>query len=284
MNCRLCPIACGADRDLSRGVCGESNKIRIAKFYLHPFEEPVISGRNGSGTIFFCGCSLRCAFCQNYELSRSERGKEISVDELVAIFRQLEAMGAENVNLVSPTHFADGIVEALKIYKPKIPVCYNTHGYETLETLEKIDPFVDVYMPDLKFFSPERAQRYCGRKDYFSVAIKAIEFMIGSKRRKVADGLLKQGVIVRHLILPQNLDETYKILTELRPLIEDAYLSLMAQYTPFGNIETLPELKRRITKREYRAAVDKAESLSYENVFIQEFSSQSEAFIPEWDF
>ena len=284
MYCKACPISCGADREKACGVCGESKDIRIAKYYLHPFEEPVLSAGNGSGTVFFCGCSLKCAFCQNFELSRSKRGKVITEAELADIFKELEDMGANNINLVSPTHFTPQIVKAFEIYKPSIPVCYNTHGYEKLENLTIIDPYVDVYLPDLKFFSPKRAQRYCGRENYFDVAIKAIEFMINSKPCIEFGGLLKQGVIVRHLILPQNLDETSKILEALRPIIKDAYLSLMAQYTPFGEIEKLPELKRKITRREYETAVDKMNALAYEKVFLQEFASQSTDFIPDWDF
>ena len=275
---------CGAARDKMVGKCGVTNEIKIAKYYLHRYEEPIISGENGAGTVFFCGCSLQCAFCQNYEVSRNERGKTVTVKELAEIFKRLEEDGAATIDLVTPTQYSLQIAEALDIYKPKIPVVYNTHGYERTEVLEIIDKYVDIYLPDLKYFSPSRAKRYCGKENYFDVAIKAIEFMIKRKKAIEENGKLRQGVIVRHLVLPENLDETIKILTALRPIIGDAYLSLMSQYTPFGNIDGLKELQRKITRREYARAVSTAENLGFEKVFLQEFSSQSEKFIPDWDF
>ena len=196
----------------------------------------------------------------------------------------LEEDGAATIDLVTPTQYSLQIAEALDIYKPKIPVVYNTHGYERTEVLEIIDKYVDIYLPDLKYFSPSRAKRYCGKENYFDVAFKAVEFMIKHKKAIEENGKLRQGVIVRHLVLPENLDETVKILTALRPIIGDAYLSLMSQYTPFGNIDGLKELQRKITRREYARAVSTAENLGFEKVFLQEFSSQSEKFIPDWDF
>lgn len=282
--CFLCPNMCGAARDKMVGKCGVTNEIKIAKYYLHRYEEPIISGENGAGTVFFCGCSLQCAFCQNYEVSRNERGKTVTVKELAEIFKRLEDDGAATIDLVTPTQYSLQIAEALDIYKPKIPVVYNTHGYERTEVLEIIDKYVDIYLPDLKYFSPSRAKRYCGKENYFDVAFKAVEFMIKHKKAIEENGKLRQGVIVRHLVLPENLDETVKILTALRPIIGDAYLSLMSQYTPFGNIDGLKELQRKITRREYARAVSTAENLGFEKVFLQEFSSQSEKFIPDWDF
>ena len=283
MLCDLCPNACNVDRSFFKGACGETNEIRIARYGLHPFEEPVISTNAGAGAVFFCGCSLKCAFCQNYELSRSERGTKITPQELAEIFKKLESSGATTIDLVSPTHFADGIVKAFEIYKPKIPVVYNTHGYETIKTLELVDPFVDVYLPDVKFFSPERAARYCKKTDYFEKCFNALKFMIDSKPCVEENGLLLKGVIVRHLVLPQNVDETVKILSAIRPIMKDAYLSLMSQYTPFGDIEDLPELKRRLTRREYVRAKKTAMELAFEKVFTQDYSSADESFIPVWD-
>ena len=282
--CFLCPNMCGAARDKTTGKCGVTNEIKIAKYYLHRYEEPIISGENGAGTVFFCGCSLQCAFCQNYEVSRKERGKTVTVKELAGIFKRLEEDGAATIDLVTPTQYSLQIAEALDIYEPKIPVIYNTHGYERTEVLEIIDKYVDIYLPDLKYFSPSRAKRYCGKENYFDVAFKAVEFMIKHKKAIEENGKLRQGVIVRHLVLPENLDETVKILTALRQIIGDAYLSLMSQYTPFGNIDGLKELQRKITRREYARAVSTAENLGFEKVFLQEFSSQSEKFIPDWDF
>lgn len=282
--CRLCPVSCGANREAFAGRCGVKNEIKIAKYYAHPFEEPIISNEKGSGTVFFCGCSLRCVFCQNYEVSRAKRGKTVTVRELVDIFKRLEDEGVASLNLVTPTHYATRICEALDLYKPSIPVVYNTHGYEKLETLKYVDKYVDVYMPDLKFFSKLRAKRYCGKEDYFPVALKAVEHMIKAKPCVEENGLLKSGVIVRHLVLPSNVDETKKILSALRPVIGDAYLSLMSQYTPFGEYEAYPELKRKITRREYAEAKRVVEALDFKRVYYQSLSSRDESFIPSWDY
>ena len=281
--CNLCPNACNAERSASAGVCGVSDKLKIAKYYLHPFEEPVLSGKKGSGTVFFCGCSLRCAFCQNYEVSRALRGKEISVRELADIFAELEGRGAHNINLVTPTHYARSVVRALNLYRPHIPVVWNTHGYETEETLRFIAPYVDVYLTDVKFFSPETAKRYCGRENYFAYASRAAEIMC-EKPLVFEDGMMVSGTIVRHLVLPQNVGDTLKILDWFAPLKDKAYLSLMSQYTPFGKIGALPELQRKITKREYKKALDHALSLGIENIFVQKTASSGEKYIPEWDY
>lgn len=283
MDCNLCPNACNAERSASAGVCGVSDKLKIAKYYLHPFEEPVLSGKRGSGTVFFCGCSLRCAFCQNYEVSRALRGKEISVRELADIFAELEGRGAHNINLVTPTHYARSVVQALNLYRPHIPVVWNTHGYETEETLRFVAPYVDVYLTDVKFFSPETAKRYCGRENYFAYASRAAEIMC-EKPLVFEDGMMVSGTIVRHLVLPQNVGDTLKILDWFAPLKDKAYLSLMSQYTPFGKIGALPELQRKITKREYKKALDHALSLGIENIFVQKTASSGEKYIPEWDY
>lgn len=284
--CELCPVNCGADRNVKAGYCGEKNAMRIAKYYLHKYEEPVICGGNGSGTVFFCGCSLKCVFCQNYALSRSQTGKEITPRELADIFKQLEDMGACNVNLVTPTHFTAEIIKAFEIYKPKVPVVYNTHSYEKIETLKLIDPYIDVYLPDLKFFAPERAKRYTGKSDYFEVASRAIEFMMNSKKTVFDEnGQMTSGVIVRHLILPLGVSDSENIVEWFAKNKKNgAYLSLMAQYTPFGNVENFPELKRKITAREYERVYEKMLSLGISEYFIQEEESASESFIPSWDF
>ncbi len=284
--CKICPIECNADRNSGVGYCGQSNKIKIAKYYLHTFEEPPISGKNGSGTVFFCGCSLKCVFCQNYQLSRSQTGKEISPSQLAEIFKELENMGAHNVNLVTPAHFVPQIVEALKIYRPKIPIVYNTHSYEKVETLKIIDPYVDIYLPDLKFFSSELSKRYTGKADYFDVASKAISFMLNSKKTVFgSDGMLKQGVVVRHMIMPLGVKDSKALLSWFaQNKINGAYLSLMGQYTPFGENENFPELKRPITKREYQRVYEHLLSLKITDYFAQELGSASESFIPKWDF
>lgn len=283
--CSLCPNGCKINKDNQKGLCGTDGNIRIAKFYLHPFEEPMISGEKGSGTIFFCGCSLKCVFCQNFEVSRNLTGKEISIDELAEIFKKLEDMGATTINLVNPTHYADKIIKAFNVYRPKAPVVYNTHGYERIEMLEKVNEFVDVYLPDIKFFSPTLSKRYTGKENYFEVSSKALEFMINSKPLKFGeDGLLKQGVIVRHLVLPQATSDSKKVLDWFYQFKDKAILNVMSQYTPFGEIDSFPELKRKITAREYNSVIDYALSLGIENMLYQKRESANEVYIPKWDF
>ncbi len=283
--CALCPNECKVDKSTSKGLCGTSDQIKIAKFYLHPYEEPIISGKNGSGTIFFCGCSLRCVFCQNFELSRNLRGKCISVSQLADIFKTLENMGAHNINLVSPTHYSDKIIEALEIYRPKIPIVYNTHGYEKIEILTKLVDYVDVFLPDVKFCSKTLSKRYSGKENYFDVTSKAIEFMIKNKPLEIdANGLIQRGVVVRHLVLPQAVSDSKKILDWFSNFKSNAYINIMSQYTPFGQIDSFPELKRKLTSREYDTVIDYAISLGIEKMFYQKKISADTKYIPSWDY
>ncbi len=283
-NCKLCPTECGANRVTGVGACGVSG-LRIAKFYLHPFEEPCISFKNGSGTIFFSGCNLRCPFCQNYEVSRANRGKEITPMELADIFKKLEDMGAENVSLVTPAHYVAHLAEAFRIYKPKIPVVYNTGSYEKVETLKRIDEYVDIYLPDMKFYAASLSQRYLGKPDYFDVASEAVAFMANKPLSITNEGKMLSGVIVRHLVMPLCTSDSKRILKWFASeLPKDTYLSLMSQYTPFGNIEKFPELSRKITAREYNAVIDTANELGIENLFLQERNSSDTQYIPQWDF
>lgn len=283
--CTLCPNSCKVDKTKSKGLCGTNDNLVIAKYYLHKFEEPMISGLNGSGTIFFCGCSLKCVFCQNYELSRSLRGKTITTQELADIFKELESLGAHNINLVNPTHYSNKIIAALKIYRPNIPIVYNTHGYENIEVLRKINDYIDIYLPDIKFFSPMLSKRYTGKENYFEVASKSLEFMANSKPFHLGDdGILKSGVIVRHLVLPQGVSDSKKILDWFSSIKDKAYINVMSQYTPFGEIDSFPELKRKVTAREYEKVLDYAMSLGIENMFYQDKQSASTEYIPTWDF
>ncbi len=284
-NCKLCPVECGANRLRGVGACGVDG-LRIAKYYLHPFEEPCISFQKGSGTIFFCGCNLRCAFCQNYEVSRAKRGKGITPNELAEIFKELEDRGAENISLVTPSHLVPYLVAAFEIYQPKIPVVYNTGGYEKIETLRLIDPFVDIYLPDMKFYSSSLSNRYLGKADYFDVASEAIAFMADSKPLQITgEGKMLSGCIVRHLVMPLCSADSKKLLRWFcETLPKDTYLSLMSQYTPFGKIEGMPELSRKITAREYAAVKDEAFALGIENLFLQARDSSGENYIPSWDF
>ena len=284
MECNLCPAGCGVDRSLGKlGRCGASG-LKIAKYYLHPFEEPPISFSKGSGCIFFCGCSLRCVFCQNYELSHNKRGKDITVAELADIFRELEERGADNINLVTPTHYVDKIAEAFAIYRPKIPVVYNTHSYEKLETLKIADSFTDIYLPDLKFIDPLLSKRYTGREDYAKFALPAIEFMAKKPLKLDESGKMLSGCIVRHLIMPLAVYDSMKIIEFVSKLGEGVYFSLMSQFTPMGEAENFPELRRPITKREYAAALEAVRAYGLKNVFLQDRTSSDRAFVPDWDY
>lgn len=283
MNCNQCPVSCGADREKNAGACGVKG-VKIAKYYLHPYEEPPVSFKNGSGCIFFCGCSLKCVFCQNYELSRSLRGKDITVSELADIFKRLEDMGAENINLVNPTHYLKHIAGAIELYRPQIPIVYNTHGYETAEALKLADRFVDIWLTDLKFIDNALSVRYTARRDYADFALPAIKYMAQKPLKMRADGKMLSGCIVRHLILPLAAYDSIEAVKFVSTLPKGVYFSLMSQYTPFGEIEKYKELQRKITKREYERVLAAVREYGLENVFLQDFESASESFIPQWDF
>ena len=283
MNCTQCPVSCGADRTISKGYCGVSG-VKLAKYYLHPFEEPPISFKNGSGCVFFCGCSLKCVFCQNYEVSRAVRGKDFTVKQLAEVFKRLEDMGADNINLVNPTHYVAHIAEAMSIYKHSLPVVYNTHGYEKMPTLEIADTFTDIYLPDLKFIDKTLSKRYTGREDYAEYALPAIKFMAKKPLNMRGDGKMLSGCIVRHLILPLAAYDSVEIVKFISTLPEGVYFSLMSQYTPFGDIKDFKELQRPITRREYNKVLAAVEEYGLKNVFLQDESSSGKDYIPNWDF
>lgn len=280
-SCRLCPLRCGADRKLQAGACGAGADILLVKYGLHPYEEPCLSCKNGSGTVFFGGCALRCVFCQNYALSRAKTGKRVSARQLADVFRELEERGAENINLVTAAHFVPHLLEAFRLYRPKIPVVYNTHAYETQAALRALDPYIDVWLPDLKFCSPKLSARYTGREDYFAVAYPAVAFM-ARRRPDIQGGKMYAGCIVRHLILPLCTDDSLRVIDSFAALRSEAYFSLMAQYTPCGEAARYPELTRPITAREYRRVRGYLEQSGIERAFIQERTAASEAFIPDF--
>lgn len=281
--CALCPNACGAVRSREKGLCGADGTMRVARYALHPFEEPCISLGKGSGTVFFCGCPLGCVFCQNYEISHLEAGVAVSPQRLAEIFAELEAMGAENINLVNPTHYAPLIGEAFRIYRPNLPVVYNTHGYETDASLAFADEYTDVYLADLKFFSPSLSRRYTGKDDYFAVASESVKKMIKSRKTQFIGQKMVSGVIVRHLVMPLASADAREIIKWFSQNGGDAWFSLMAQYVPHGEAEKFPELCRRITPREYRRALDALAAYGVENCFVQQLSSASDEYIPSWD-
>ncbi len=252
---------------------------------MHFWEEPCISGTNGSGTVFFSGCSLQCVFCQNESISHGSFGKTVSYERLAEIFRELEAAGAHNINLVNPTHYAYAIRKALEIYRPSIPVVYNSGGYDKPETLQMLAPFVDIYLMDYKYRDPAHALAYSGAADYPQVAEKAIKTCYQLQPNCVFDpsGILQKGVIVRHLILPQatrDAIEIFRFVTEHTP---NAYFSIMSQYLPTGKAVALPPIDRRITAREYDKVLTAICDSGFERCYMQERSSASEEYIPPFD-
>ncbi len=286
MICNICPRRCNIDRDKESGICRSPNEFRLARAALHYWEEPCISGKNGSGTIFFSGCNLGCVFCQNYEISHENKGEPVTESELIDIIKDLENQGANNINLVNPTHYAVGIAKVLKKYKPSVPVVYNTSGYERVETLKMLEGLVDIYLPDYKYIRPDKALRYSNAADYPAVVKSALKEM----RRQVPtdifdeDGIMQKGMIIRHLILPSNTNLSTEIIDDIRSEFGNAYISLMAQYMPMGDLTKCKEIDRKISKREYKKVIDYAEAKGLTNVFVQELSSADEGYIPSFDF
>ncbi|MBO5339340.1 MAG: radical SAM protein [Clostridia bacterium] len=286
--CTLCPRECSVDRDISVGVCGASGKVKIAKVMLHKWEEPSISGTNGSGAIFFSGCPLKCVYCQNKEISHGLKGEEISTSELVSIMLSLQDTGAHNINLVTPTHFSSQITEALELVrdKLKIPVVYNTSGYEKPEEIRKIGDYVSIFLTDIKYFSPELSQKYSRAKDYYKYAKASFFEMLRLQPKCVFDenGIMKQGVILRHLVLPSCRLDSIAILEDIaRDFDVSSFkLSLMSQYTPEFCDKVYKELLRRVTTFEYNSVVEKAISLGYDG-YMQDKSSASIAYTPDFN-
>ena len=283
--CRLCPVSCGADRSEARGACGADDKIRIGFAGAHFGEEPPLVGRRGSGAVFFSGCSLRCVFCQNGEISTAGGGKIYSESELEHTIMRL-AETCENVNLVTAGHMLDLILPVLERVKPKLscPVVYNSGGYETRAALKRLDGLADVYLPDYKYFSPEIAERYSGRKDYPEIARAAIGEMIRQQPDIVMNGgLIKRGVIIRHLVLPNCRQDSIAVVRDIASRWKDgALVSLMSQYTPEFNRSDYLELNRKVTSFEYESVLGEAEKLGLDG-FMQEKSSATSALTPKWD-
>ncbi len=289
-NCTLCPRNCKIDRTKGEiGYCGATDKIKVARSSLHFWEEPCISGTEGSGTVFFSHCNMGCVFCQNHEISKNGLGKEISIEELSDIFLVLAAQGANNINLVTPTHYVPQIIKAIELSKAKglhLPILYNSSGYECLETLKLLEGYIDIYLPDMKYFNDKYAIKYSNAKNYFDISKKAINEMFRQVGECQFDenGLLKKGVIVRHLMLPGLLFDTKKILDYLYTTYENKiYISIMSQYTPLATLPNkFEELKKKLNPKHYDAILDYATSLGIENAYIQEGESASESFIPEF--
>lgn len=293
MKCDLCPRKCLVDRKKGeKGICGQTENLKVARAALHFWEEPCISGDAGSGAVFFSGCPLHCVFCQNENIANGTVGKEISLERLVDIFLELQEKRANNINLVTPGHFVPQIVKALDQARKEgltLPVVYNTSSYETVDTLRMLEGYVDIYLPDFKYMSPGLSKKYSHAPDYAEVAKAAIAEMVRQTGKAVfvngdEDNLILRGTIVRHLTLPGCMEDSMQILKYLHETYGDTiYISIMNQFTPLSNLEKYPELNRRITDEEYETLVDYAIDIGIENGFIQEGDTAEESFIPAFD-
>lgn len=288
--CILCPRECKVNRAAGKkGYCKTSGELLVARAALHFWEEPCISGTKGSGAVFFSGCPLGCVFCQNQNISGGKAGKSITTDRLAAIFLALQEQGAHNINLVTPTHYTLHIIEALEKAKEKglkLPIVYNCGGYEKVETLKQLRGLIDIYLPDLKYKSRLMAQKYAHAENYFEVAAAAIEEMFQQVGEPLLDetGLLKRGVMVRHLALPGFTKDSKEIIAYLHENYGDKiYMSVMNQYTPLKGVEAYPELNRRLSEKQYDKLTDYMIGLGIEKAFIQEGGTAEESFIPEFD-
>ncbi len=289
-HCMLCPRACGADRLHGKtGYCGMTAALRVARVALHQWEEPCISGTNGSGTVFFSGCPLRCVYCQNHEIALGHGGKPMTISQIADSFLSLQARGAHNINLVTPTHYIPQIVQALRIAKANglsLPIVYNTGSYETVEALRMLEGLIDIYLPDCKYYNATLAKAYSHAPDYFSVATAAIAEMVrqvGAPQFDEASGMMQRGVLVRHLLLPTHTADSKAIVRYLYETYGDGiYLSLMNQYTPLPHVSGIPALTQPVTEAAYDEVVDYAIGLGVENGFIQEGGTVSESFIPSF--
>lgn len=289
-SCILCPRGCKTDRSRGQiGYCGMTDEIRVARASLHMWEEPCISGTNGSGTVFFSGCNLKCVFCQNHIIAIGQKGKGLTISTLSDLFLMLQDKGAHNINLVTPSHYIPGIAEALSLAKSRgltLPIVYNTSGYDSVKSLRMLDGLIDVYLPDFKYVSSELSRRYSHAADYFEVASAALSEMF----RQVSvpafkEDLLVKGIIVRHLLLPGCAQDSKAVIRYLYETYRnDIYISIMNQYTPLPHVAAFPELNRKVTPAEYDAVVDFAIDIGVENGFIQEGDTADESFIPEFDF
>lgn len=293
MKCDLCPRKCLVDRKKGeKGICGQTENLKVARAALHFWEEPCISGDAGSGAVFFSGCPLHCVFCQNENIANGTVGKEISLERLVDIFLELQEKRANNINLVTPGHFVPQIVKALDQARREgltLPVVYNTSSYETVDTIKMLEGYVDIYLPDFKYMSPVLSKKYSHAPDYAQVAKAAIAEMVRQTGKAVfvngdEDNLILRGTIVRHLTLPGCMEDSMQILKYLHETYGDTiYISIMNQFTPLSNLEKYPELNRKITDEEYETLVDYAIDIGIENGFIQEGDTAEESFIPAFD-
>lgn len=287
MFCEICPRNCSVSRMKSIGFCGQNEKVKISKVMFHHYEEPIISGsceEKGSGAIFFTGCNLKCCFCQNYPISHGNKGKNISIKTLAKIFRRLEKKGALNINLVTPSHFTNQIIEALKIYKPQIPIVWNSNGYEKASTIAKLKDYVDVYLVDLKYMDNNLANKYSKAPDYVENATKSIiEMKKNQPKNVIESNHIKKGVVIRHLILPGHTTDSIKCLDFIKNEIgQDSIVSLMSQYEPRYEAKYFNEINRKITSLEYKRVVNYAIQNNMMNCYVQDLSSADSKFTPKF--
>ena len=287
--CEVCPFKCKVNRiEKNIGRCGCDDKVKIAMYSLHNFEEPCISGKNGSGTVFFSNCNLQCIYCQNYKISQEHKGYEISIEELANIFIEQQEAGANNINLVTPTMYAYQIIEAIKIAKNnglKIPIIYNTNSYENVETIKALKGYIDVYLPDLKYYNNEIAIKYSKAPNYFKIATDAILEMINQVGSPKFDenGIIKNGVIIRHLVLPGHILNSKHILKWLKENVEGkAMVSIMAQYFPTYKAKEDKYLNRKLTKKEYEEIEEYLYLLNIENGYMQDLGKHEEEYVPDF--
>ena len=288
--CEICPHKCKVNRIEGKvGRCKAKDTVKIALYSIHKFEEPCISGNNGSGTVFFSNCNLNCIYCQNYEISQEGKGREISIEELAEIFIEEQRQKADNINLVTPTSYVPQIIEAIKIARKKglnIPIIYNTNGYEEIETLKMLEGYIDVYLPDLKYYDNELSKKYSNIDNYFEIATKAIKEMYRQVENPILDdrGIIQKGLMIRHLVLPNNIENSKKILKWLKENIdENVYIDIMAQYFPTYKAKNVQELNRKLNKKEYEEIEDYVYKLDIKNGYMQDLGEHEEEYVPKWE-
>ena len=288
--CTICPHKCKINRNKNQvGRCKAKDTVKIALYSTHNFEEPCISGEKGSGTVFFSNCNLNCIYCQNYEISQLGKGKEITIEELADIFLKQQEKDVENINLVTPTSYVPQIIEAIKIAREKglkLPIVYNTNSYENIDTLKMLEGYVDIYLPDLKYADDKLAKKYSNIENYFETSTLAIKEMIRQvgKTEINENGIMKKGVLIRHLVLPNNVENSKNVLKWIREnLSKSTYISIMAQYFPTYKAKEMTDLNRKLTKKEWSEIEDYIDELEIENGYIQELGEHEEEYVPKWD-
>lgn len=288
--CAICPHNCGINRLNNQiGRCKSKDTVKVALYSTHNFEEPCISGKKGSGTVFFSNCNMNCVFCQNYEISQQGKGKEISIEELAEIFIKQQEKDVENINLVTPTSYVPQIIEAIKIARKnglKLPIVYNTNGYEKVETLKMLEGYVDIYLPDFKYSDDDLGKRLSKVDNYFEIVTEALKEMYRQTGKAVfnAEGIMQKGMIIRHLVLPNHILNSRRVLKWINENMHDVYVSVMAQYFPTYKAKEIDDINRKLTKEEYEQIEKYLYRLDLENGYIQELGEHEEEYVPHWEF